>query len=230
MPAVNAPILRSLNLSKNEITSCEKFQGHANLQLLELRGNQLPNCNGLAMMGNLVELYLAENATLKSISGLKDLPNLKKLSLRACEIEEFDEVPDLPSLEYLNLRETKIEKMEEVHKLKSLKAINTINFLGTPVGDESGDNFKKEWLILTNYRKAIKINKEEVTPEDYDDAKALWNEREEERKAKEAEEEEARKAKEAEEEEERKAKEAEEAAAKEAEEAAKAAEEPKEDE
>lgn len=187
LPSIKAPLLKHLNLSKNQIATCEKFEGHGNLQVLELRGNQLPSCDGLAMMPNLVELYLAENATLKSIAGLKNLPNLKKLHLRACEIEAFDEVPDLPALEYLNMRETKIEKLDEVQKLNKLTSLKTINFLGTPVGDEAGDGFKKEWLIFTNYRKCLKINKEEVTPEDYDEAKALWNEREEERKAKEAE-------------------------------------------
>lgn len=117
---------------------------------------------------------------IKSIAGLKELPNLKKLHLRQNELEAFDEVPDLPALEYLNLRENKIENLEEVFKLDSLKGLKDLNMIGNPISDDKGDEFKKE-LLIVGFKSLTRSNKEEVTDDDKADAKALHEEREAER-------------------------------------------------
>ena len=54
-------MLKKINLSENEISTCENFTGHDNLELLELRKNKLRNLTGLGNMSKLKELYLAEN-------------------------------------------------------------------------------------------------------------------------------------------------------------------------
>ena len=127
-------------------------------------------------MPQLTELYLAENV-LKTIKDLTDLPNLKRLHLRQNEIESLDETPDFPSLEYLNLRENKIENVAEIGKLAHLKTLKELNMLGTPVADDKGDDFGKEVIILNGETKFVKINKEETTPELFEEANALKAER-----------------------------------------------------
>jgi Leucine-rich repeat (LRR) protein len=143
------------------------------LQVLELRKNQLPNCEGIENLPLLEALYLGENQ-IKSISGLKNLPSLKRLHLRNNELVEFDEVPDLPSLEYLNLRETKIESIKEIKKLKGLSTIRRIGAQGAPVAET---DFIKELLLANEGIKYKFINKEEITPELLEEVKTLKEER-----------------------------------------------------
>jgi len=50
LPAVQLPRLRKLILSENLIESCEEFQGHANLEILDLGKNKLKNCDGIKDM------------------------------------------------------------------------------------------------------------------------------------------------------------------------------------
>ena len=173
---IEAPLLKSLNLAKNEIASCAAFKGHSNIETFELRRNLLVDCKGISDMCHLTELYLAENK-LTSLEGLSNLPNLTKLSLRQNEFVKFEHPLDLPKLEYLNLRENKVESLDEVAKLNTLKALKTFNMLGNPIADDLGDGFKKETLILFLSNKFDKINKDEVVQEDIDDAIATKAER-----------------------------------------------------
>jgi len=47
------PKLRRLNLIENEIASVENFEGHLNLEILELGKNKLKNTDGLGRMPQL---------------------------------------------------------------------------------------------------------------------------------------------------------------------------------
>ena len=49
--------------------------------------------------------------------------------------------------------------------------------LGTPLADDKGDDFSKELIILNPNTKFAKINKEETTPELYEEVEALKAER-----------------------------------------------------
>mmetsp|Transcript_24950 Transcript_24950/g.27614 ORF Transcript_24950/g.27614 Transcript_24950/m.27614 type:complete len:148 (+) Transcript_24950:503-946(+) len=127
-------------------------------------------------MPRLKELYLAENPMV-SVGQLHTLPNLKKLHIRACEIEKFDLFPDLPALEYLNLRETKLDKTEEIQKLEILESLTSINLLGTPIGDELSEGIKKEFILLFPQLYLETINKTGITDEDHTEAEELKQER-----------------------------------------------------
>lgn len=89
----------------------------------------------------------------------------------------------------MNLRETKLEKLEEVEKLRILTSLKDLNLLGTPIEEALGDKLKVEVLIVLQGVRLTRFNKEEVTDEDYDQAKELREERikEEEEKRKQAE-------------------------------------------
>ncbi|CAI2376149.1 unnamed protein product [Moneuplotes crassus] len=188
LPPIPCPMIRHIILNENEIESCAEFTGHPNLEILELRKNKLGNCDGLGNMPKLKELYLAENP-LVSVGQLHTLPNLTKLHLRATEIEKFESFPNLPELEYLNLRETKIEKLEDAKQLEILENLSTVNFLGTPLGDELADGIKKEFILVFPDLYLEKVNKEVITDEDHKEAEELKAERkaEEEEKRRQAE-------------------------------------------
>jgi protein phosphatase 1 regulatory subunit 7 len=156
-------------LNENEIETCANFKGHLSISLLELRKNKLTICKGLDTMPCLVELYLAENE-ITSLEGLKDLDNLEKLHLRKNKIEKFDFVPSLPKLKYLNIRDNLIASKDELAKLHSLVTLQQLNMQGCPYAEEKGDDFKKEVLIYLDEIKWVKINKEEVTAEEVEEA------------------------------------------------------------
>lgn len=139
-------------------------------------------------MPKLESLYLAENKLI-SLTDLKELPSLKTLHLRKNELADLESFPDLPSLNYLNLRETKLENQDVVASLKHLKTLADLNLLGTPLEENVGDKLKKEVLILLEGLKLKRLNKDEVTEDDYQEAKELKEERikEEEERRKEAE-------------------------------------------
>lgn len=82
-------------------------------------------------------------------------------------------------MQYLNLRANKMAKLDNVKELKSLTTLTYLNVMETPVHEEVADGLKKELLILFHHTiKGIKmINKEEVEPEEVDDAIATEKER-----------------------------------------------------
>jgi len=211
--AIQLPKLRRLNLNYNLIDSCDEFEGHPNLELLELRKNRLTNCNGLTNMLSLTELYLDENQ-ITDFNGLQNLPALKRLHLRQNNIEVFNPpLPELPSIHHLNLRENKIGNFKELEKLNALTNLKSLSVQAQQV-EEGGDIDRKEIIMLL--QSIQMINKEEVTPDEREEALQELKERiaaEEERLR---EEEERRREEEErlrEEEEERKRQEAEEAEA-----------------
>lgn len=170
------PDLRTLNLSHNSIASAASFLGHSMLQLLELRGNKLLSLEGLRNMPKLTHLYLAQNEIV-SLAGLENLPVLETVHLRGNKIERIDaeSLPSLPALKYLNLRENPIPATSELVKLSAFPGLKRLHVQGGPLAEEVGDNLKKEILIVLP--NLLDVNKEEVTPEEKEDAVAEAGER-----------------------------------------------------
>ena len=82
----------------------------------------------------------------------------------------------LPSLIYLNLRENKIADMRylrQIGRTGNIKKVQTLILASNPISDEKGDELKKELLIMMadKYVFLRKLNKEEVTLEDRNEAK-----------------------------------------------------------
>jgi len=77
--------------------------------------------------------------------------------------------------------------LEVLQQLKNFYNITSVNLLANPITEEKGGELKKEILIMhcEQLSYLTKINKEEVTKEDYTEAKA---EKEERRKQREEEE------------------------------------------
>lgn len=177
--ALPLPRLLVLNLSQNAIKTCENFEGHPTLTRLSLKGNQLKSLTGLKNMPSLIDLCIAENEV-KSLVGLENLPALKRLHLRKNAIETFEltedeSLPELPTLEYLNLTENKIADVKSLKPLTAFVTLKNLNVKGTPLGEDLGDNVKKEVLIVIP--RLDVICKEEITNEDREDAVAEAQER-----------------------------------------------------
>jgi len=166
-PAIQLPRLKKLNLNENGIDSCEDLQGHPALEVLELRKNKLKSCDGIKDMPKLRELYLAENK-IKDLHGLDNLPSLQTLHLRQNLIKRIMKpFPELTSLHHFNLRENRIAEVKQIKKFKYFTSLKSATIIGNPVIDELGDS-KKELIILLP--QLTRINKEEVTAEDREEA------------------------------------------------------------
>lgn len=170
------PKLIHLNLCNNEIATAESFEGHANLRKLELRANKLKSLVGLKNMPQLAELYVAENEV-ASLMGLEELPSLTTLHLRKNKVEKVEEegLPDLSALTYLNLRENPLGTVADVGRLKVFPRLSKLHVQGSTFAEEQADNTKREMLIV--FPRLAVINKEEVTNEDREDAIAESAER-----------------------------------------------------
>ena len=58
---INLRNLVHVNLNNNRIISLDDFEGHAKIEVLEVRKNRLMSLKGLGNMASLKELYLADN-------------------------------------------------------------------------------------------------------------------------------------------------------------------------
>ena len=183
LPHINPPCLTNLNLNSNKISDCSMFKGHNEITFLAMNNNQLATCDGLHLMPKLHTLSLANNP-FTSTSGLKELNKLP-YSLES----ESEQVEEPLSLKYLDLNQTKIEKLEELNTLTKFINLKDLNLQETPLEETLADGLKKEILIILEDLKITIFNKEEVTEEDYTEAKELKMERikEEEERRREAE-------------------------------------------
>ena len=128
-------------------------------------------------MPNLEELQIQENE-LVSLAGLNDLGKLKKLNLNTNKLETLDNFPLMPCLEELILDANQITKVEDLQNLVGLRNLVELSMQGCPLSDEKGDDFKKEVLIAFEGQVCLKkINGEEFTAEDVQEAMALKEER-----------------------------------------------------
>ncbi len=88
LAAINLQNLLHINLNNNSISSLDDFEGHAKLEVLELRKNKLTNLKGLANLANLKQLYLADNQ-LTTFNGISNVPKLTKINARKNKIESL---------------------------------------------------------------------------------------------------------------------------------------------
>ena len=176
---INAPKLRKLNLNSNVIETCANFQGHPNLELLEIRKNKLKKLEGIRDMPALKEFYADENE-IEDFSDLDNLPQLKILDLRANKITKLTSpMPKLDRLYDLNLGENQIEQINDLLLIKEIESVMSLNVAGNTFGDAVGD-IKKETIMLLPY--LLKINDEEVTQQEVNDAIEEKLQREEEKR------------------------------------------------
>ncbi|XP_032223448.1 leucine-rich repeat-containing protein 23 isoform X2 [Nematostella vectensis] len=174
---INHPLLEHLNLSMNEIVEVSGLDPGklSRLAILELRGNKLMTTTGMNLE-NLRELYLAAN-TIRKVEGLDRLEHLTKLHLRDNQIDSLEGFSEnMKNLQYLNLRGNSISSNKEVQKLKCLPLLRALVLMENPVSDE--DDYRIEVLIAL--RRLERLDKDEYTEDERQEAEEIYNQRQEE--------------------------------------------------
>ena len=103
---------------------------------------------------------------MKTLKGMANLNSLKKLNLTGSKLESLSDFPSFPCLEELILDGNSIAAVAELPKLGHLTSLKSLSMKDTPLGEEKGDDLKKEVLIaLMDKLKSLK----EVNGEGWDD-------------------------------------------------------------
>ena len=119
----------TLDLSSMGITDILEIKGLdflANLQELDLSGNQITTIQGLDTLTNLQELYLYENQ-ITTIQGLDTLTNLQELSLSGNQINEIKGLESLANLQVLSLSWNQITTIQGFDSLANLQELLLIS-------------------------------------------------------------------------------------------------------
>lgn len=139
-----------------------------------------------------VHLGLSTNAIEKIGPGLKDLKNLKVLSLGRNNIRKLEQL-DLPQLEQLWVSYNKIDKLTGLDKLKGLRVLymsnNLINswteidrltnqcpelvdvlFLNNPLCSSASSNQEYRYMMLQRLTKLTRLDGVPVDPEEKEEA------------------------------------------------------------
>ncbi|KAG5478232.1 hypothetical protein CUR178_04947 [Leishmania enriettii] len=139
-----------------------------------------------------VHLGLSTNAIEKIGPGLKDLKNLKVLSMGRNSIRKLEQL-DLPQLEQLWVSYNKIDKLTGLDKLKGLRVLhmsnNLINswteidrlanqcpelvdvlFLNNPICNTAASNQEYRYMMLQRLPKLTRLDGVPVDPEEKDEA------------------------------------------------------------
>ncbi|CAJ1026679.1 Leucine rich repeat/Leucine Rich repeats (2 copies), putative [Leishmania shawi] len=139
-----------------------------------------------------VHLGLSTNAIEKIGPGLKELKNLKVLSLGRNSIRNLEQL-DLPQLEQLWASYNKIDKLTGLDKLKSLRVLylsnNLINswteidrlanqcpelvdvlFLNNPICNSAASNQEYRYMMLQRLPKLTRLDGVPVDPEEKEEA------------------------------------------------------------
>ncbi|KAI5747673.1 hypothetical protein M8J77_017344 [Diaphorina citri] len=190
------PFLQALIMKSNRIRQVVPFD-HENLGYIDLQNNQissmddrcfqkLPNLLKMSIGNNLltttagikceslVFLYL-QNNRISKIHGLEHLVNLEVLNLRGNQIERLGRSsfpPSLSKLHYLNLRRNKIRRVKDFRRLKRLPSLTTLLCFENAY-DKYGDGKEVRDPILVHLKRLRRLNKTEVTAEEWDEVERL---------------------------------------------------------
>ncbi|XP_074654336.1 leucine-rich repeat-containing protein 23-like isoform X2 [Tubulanus polymorphus] len=171
---ITHPLIEQISLNFNEIKKVEYLDGDklARLHTLELRGNKLETTDGI-FLPNLRNLFLAQN-TIKTIEGMEHLTHLTTLHLRENQIEKLDGFTDsLVNLQYINLRGNNITDVKETQKLQCLPMLRALALSENPISEE--DDYRMEVLIAL--RKLERLDKDEYTDDERQEAEDIYEQR-----------------------------------------------------
>ncbi|ELU09120.1 hypothetical protein CAPTEDRAFT_183796 [Capitella teleta] len=173
------PLVEKISLNLNEITYISGLNPDrlSRLHTLELRGNKLTSTAGLCLP-NLKNLFLGANQITK-IEGLEALEQLSTLHLRDNQIETLDGFTEnLKNLQYINLRGNNVSVVKEAKKLQCLPVLRAIVLSDNPCAEE--DDYRLE--ILISIRKIERLDKDEYTDDERQDAQEIYEQRRQEEK------------------------------------------------
>eukprot|EP00416_Gambierdiscus_australes_P040623 CAMPEP_0171099748 /NCGR_PEP_ID=MMETSP0766_2-20121228/52474_1 /TAXON_ID=439317 /ORGANISM="Gambierdiscus australes, Strain CAWD 149" /LENGTH=325 /DNA_ID=CAMNT_0011559451 /DNA_START=45 /DNA_END=1022 /DNA_ORIENTATION=+ len=190
LPPLPMKFLKTVNLARNEIASCQDFPGHEQLEVMDLseqRSNKMTSLGGVGSMPLLKKLDVSSN-DLEDINGLADLPALEELSLGGNKFKELQGPwQDFPEIKSLDVSKCQLEAVKELEPLRNLPKLRTLQVHGNPFCEALEDTLRIEVLIC--HWRLTNLDGEPITEEEMESARQLNVEREEERLRKKAEEE-----------------------------------------
>mmetsp|Transcript_60553 Transcript_60553/g.131227 ORF Transcript_60553/g.131227 Transcript_60553/m.131227 type:complete len:330 (+) Transcript_60553:74-1063(+) len=192
LPALQLKSLRKATFAKNEIATCQDFKGHERLEELDLSSNQIAALEGVAAMPALKLLDLSSNK-LAELTGLSELPALEDLNLSQNGKLEALEGPwqDLGSIHSLDLTGCRLASIKTLELLRQLPKLRRLGLRGnpftklaessnrtTPVPVEAEDAGVSDVApprveVLICHWRLEKIDGEDVTPEELEEARML---------------------------------------------------------
>ncbi|KAK2167257.1 hypothetical protein LSH36_30g00029 [Paralvinella palmiformis] len=171
---INHPLLEQLCLNFNELTLVDGLDPNklSRLHTLELRGNKLTSTAGICLP-NLKNLFMAANQITK-LEGLDQLEHLATLHLRDNQLENLDGFSEnMKNLQYINLRGNNITDMKQIKKLMVLPLLRAVALSDNPIADE--DDYRMEVLIAL--RRIERLDKDEYTDEERQEAQDTYETR-----------------------------------------------------
>lgn len=112
---------------------------------LYLNGRHIQNVTALRQLKDLKLISILDLSFIKSMQGIYelDLPNLKRLSLIDCDLDNIDFIKNFTSLQRLYLDNNKLLQNENVDFLKNSKVLNTLSLSNTAVDQKMQTEFSQ---------------------------------------------------------------------------------------
>ncbi|XP_052819568.1 leucine-rich repeat-containing protein 23-like isoform X2 [Mya arenaria] len=167
---VNHPMLEHLSMNNNEITKVSGLDAQklCRLHSLELRGNKLTTTDGIGLP-NLKNLFLGANM-IKQLEGLEQLTGMTTCHLRENQLTQLDGFSEENKmLQYINMRGNNLTDVKEVKKLAVIPLLRALVLSENPAAEE--DDYRVEVLIAL--RKLERLDKEEYTEDERNDAEEM---------------------------------------------------------
>eukprot|EP00117_Sycon_ciliatum_P030915 scpid66567/ scgid24282/ Leucine-rich repeat-containing protein 23 len=172
---ISHPQLHALNLNHNQVSEVSGLAGNNPLlDTIELRANQLTSLKGLTDLPCLRKLCLAENS-LTTLEGLDELTTLQWVHVRDNKLVSLDGMTsNLAVLQYLNLRgNVTLVKTEEISKLQNLHMLRALVLKGC--GVEEIEDYRIE--VLSYARRLERLDKDPFTDDERQEAEEKQAER-----------------------------------------------------
>ncbi|CAL6076904.1 leucine-rich_repeat domain-containing protein [Hexamita inflata] len=120
----NISFVNQLNIQSLIINKCIniKFNGIADIKLLQVNNCELQTFDGLQNWSQLLELNLCANK-LKNLEKLENLTNLIILALHSNEISNLEPLKKLVNLQQLHIKYNQIENLEPLKTLQNLRVL-----------------------------------------------------------------------------------------------------------
>ena len=112
--------LRELGLGKNLIVDLFPLSGLTNLQTLNLSLNYISDLSPLSGLNSLESLFIRDSFILSDISGLSDMPSLRRLFLGNNAISDISGLRDMPRLWRLELANNAISDISRLSDMPHL--------------------------------------------------------------------------------------------------------------
>lgn len=156
------PNLRTLSLTRNNISKIENLTHLANLSNLNLSKNAIIDCTQLhTKLGNVLIIDLSQNGidSLKGFEKLYSLESLDVSSNKICNVEEVKYIGELPCLENIRLTGNPVAVIVDYR-------IKVLEYFGSRASEIYLDNEKatQKEIDTASVLHALRIVKEGKTP------------------------------------------------------------------